>query len=251
MDAIKRCPRAVVAAAIVGMCLLLSGFGPKNVRIHPEATARSAEIKTVVLVAPEIKVFELSTGDTTELRDEWSAQGKDNVTKALQMRFSEKSIKISDLKAESAEDPDFKEIMALFEVVSASIIRHTYNEGANPNFFADKMQNFDYSLGPLDKVLSPSGGDAILLVYGVDHISTAGKKALNVLGAVTGIAVGAFNGVMLLPRMQGTSIRMALIDRNGSILWYNINSGMFDLRDSASSTELVNKTLEDFPGLGR
>jgi len=44
---------------------------------------------------------------------------------------------------------------------------------------------------------------------------------------------------------------MALIDRNGSILWYNINSGMFDLRDSASSTELVNKTLEDFPGLGR
>jgi len=53
---------------------------------------------------------------TSELRACWSAQGKENVTKALLARFSGKSVKITELKAESTEDQEFREIMALFPV---------------------------------------------------------------------------------------------------------------------------------------
>jgi hypothetical protein len=243
--------RTVVAAVGLCLCIILTGCGPKNIKTHPDIAGKAQAIKTIALAEPEIKVYEISAGGVPELVSDWSALGRENVTKALQAAINRSSMRITSLKPDTATEEELVEVMALFEMVIYSIVNHTSTANGNPNLFPDKLQNFDYSVGSLETILKSSGGDALLLVQGMDQIATAGKKALNTLGTITGIAVGALTGVYSGPRMEGTRIRMALADRNGTILWYNISGGVYDLRDPESSSDIVRLTLEDFPGIGK
>jgi len=52
---------------------------------------KSKAIKTVLFAEPEIKVYEISAGGVPELMDDWSAQGKENITKALIAHFDKTS----------------------------------------------------------------------------------------------------------------------------------------------------------------
>jgi hypothetical protein len=201
-----------------------------------------------MLAEPEIKVYQISAGGVPELMDQWSAQGKENVTKALLTRISGPRLKIMTLKTDSSTEQELKEISALFDAVSKSIITHTFSTDNNPNLFPGKLQNFDYSVGSLESIMNSSGGDALLIVQGVGQVATAGKKTLNVLGSVTGVAVGALTGIVVLPKMEGSSLRMALVDRNGTILWYNIHGDSGSaLLEPDSSAGFVDDTLEGFP----
>lgn len=242
--------KTVIAAGLC-LCITLTGCGPKSIKTHPDIAGKSQAIRTVVLAEPEIKVYEISAGGVPELVSDWSAKGRENVTKALQAAINGSFMNITPLKPDAATAEELVEVMALFEVVINSIANHTSTANGNPNLFPDKLQNFDYSVGSLETILKSSGGDALLLVHGLDQIATAGKKALNTLGTVTGIAVGALTGVYSGPRMEGTRIRMALADRSGTILWYSISGGMYDLRDPDSTSSIVNSTLEDFPGISK
>lgn len=248
---IVNCRIMAVSFAVV-LCLVFSGCAPTNIRTSPGLAGASQRIKIVALAAPDVKVYEVSAGGVHELRDEWSVQGRENVTKAVLDHFRGSPVDVRPLKPGSDTERDVKEVLALFEAVSKSIVIHTYGEQKNPNIFPDKVKNFDYSLGSLESILQESGADALLLVYGVDENATGGKKALNVLGTITGTAVGAFTGVYIAPRMEGTTMRIALADKSGTILWYNIRGGTgTDLRDLVSSADFVNKALEEFPGLGK
>jgi hypothetical protein len=155
--------------------------------------------------------------------------------------FKGTPVKITAFKPDDATEAELKQVMALFETVMYSMKNQAF---INP-------QNPDFSVGSLETILNSSGGDALLLVHGVDQIATAGKKALNVLGTITGVAVGALTGVNTSPRMEGTAMRMVLADRQGTILWYNTYNGTYDLRDPDSSDTLVKNTLDSFPGFGK
>ncbi|HEY6872091.1 MAG TPA: hypothetical protein VI298_05105 [Geobacteraceae bacterium] len=244
--------RSTTVAVAVALSLIVSGCAPKSIRTNPDLAGKSAGMRIVALVTPDVKVYEVSAGGVRELRDEWSEQGRGNVVKAVISRFAGAPVEVRPLAQDGEAAQDVKEVMALFEAVSQSIILHTYSDNNNPNVFPDKVKNFDYSVGSLETILKKSGADALLLVYGEDEIATGGKKALNALGIVTGLAVAAFTGVAIAPHMEGTAMRMALADRNGTILWYNIKGGTgYDLRNSDSSVNLVNETMEEFPGLGK
>jgi hypothetical protein len=241
--------RARVFVFAAGLCVVMTGCGPKNVRIIPDVAMKSQGIRVIALASPDVKIYEVSAGGVHELNDEWSARGKENVSKAVFTKFSGSGMKITLLTPDSETEQELKEVFSLFEAVSYSITTHTYGE-KNPNLFEDKVNNFDYSVGSLDMFLDKSGADALLLVTGIDEIATGGKVALNVLGAITGVAVGVVTGVAPLPRMEGAAMRMALVDRNGTVLWYNVRgSTRADLRHLDSSSDFIDDTLEDFPGL--
>jgi hypothetical protein len=138
---------------------------------------------------------------------------------------------------------NFEETAALFDAVSSSIIFHTY--GPPVHRFPEKITNFDYALGPEVGALADDT-DALLLVSGIDHISTTGRKALQagtmILGALVGVAVTPQGGV--------TSIRIALVDAGtGELLWFNWHgsAGDHDLRNPIQTRELVMSLLKDFP----
>lgn len=229
-------------------CLLFVVFGcaPPAYRAHPELEMRSNNITTPQLIPPDIKVYELTAGGVQELRDDWCSTGKENALKLLIEAFKEKQIEIKMIPIDKDIEEELEDIQALYRAVSISILLHTYNQ----NFlFPEKQKNFDYSIGPIDKILHKYNADSLIFVYGSDEISTGGRKALT----TAGIIIGAFTGVVITPRAGITALSVALVDPAGTILWYSIkgSQGEHDLRDYESTANLVKAILSDFPGLKR
>lgn len=218
------------------LCLLFLGSGcvPASYRAHPEFDARLQQIKSTGLIQPDIKVYELSAGGMHELKDDWCSQGKTNVIRAIYANPNEKLTGRKTIELDKETEREIEDIQALYRAVSFSILHHTYNKHA---LFPEKQQRFDYSIGPVDKLLDKYGADALLFVYGSDEISTGGRKALQFVGLLTGI----------MPRSGITALSFAVVDRSGSVLWYNIKGGQgnFDLRDYNSVSQLVNSALSE------
>jgi hypothetical protein len=179
--------------------------------------------------------------------DEWTLQAKRNVMTAIQEEMKTKPMLFTKPFEESLlsveNQNNLYETSALYDAVSSSIMFHTY--GLPEHRFQEKITNFDYSLGPEIKELA-GDVDAVLFVSCVDHIASAGRKALQTGGIILSALLGANVG----PPMGVTTISIALVDANsGFILWYNMHSsgGDHDLRDPINTTTLVKNLLEDLP----
>ena len=213
-------------------------------RSHPDLTSRTKTVKVLGVLPPDIKIYELSAGGVTELRDDWSATGRETVLSGLADVLNERGVTLKSLTVGREMQAPVDDLTALYRAVSYSIVEHTYK-----NFpFQTKLENFDYSVGSVDDLLKKYQSDAFLLVYGIDEISTTGRKALRGVGLV----LGSVTGQPVLS--QGTTaLNVALVDRSGAILWYKIagQDGGYDLRDPKSARAFVRRLVADFPSLGR
>lgn len=216
-------------------------------RSHPQLNEKLGQTRTITVVPLNIEVYQLSAGGVKEKIDEWCFLARRNVLTAVEEEL--KQIPLLNLKSfsETAMSEDQKSNLeqtgALFDAISSSIILHTY--GPPDHRFPEKIQNFDYSLGHEVSEFSEQT-DALLLVQAVDHISTAGRKALQagsvILGALVGVAVN--------PNLGVTAVSIALVDaRTGDILWYNFHGsgGAHDLRNPIDATILVKNILSPLP----
>ncbi len=227
-------------------CLLWGAFGCATVtpyRAHPEFEMRIKNIKNPGLLSPDIKIYEFTAGGVRELRDDWCSTGKENVQGALIECFREKPLEIKPIMVGKEMEEEMEDIYALYRAVSTSINVYTYGDFK----FPEKMKNFDYSIGPIDKILQKHGTDALIFVYGFDEISTGGRKAL----LAAGIIAGALTGVVVLPRSGFTVVSAAIVDLSGTILWYNAkgSQGGYDLRNPESATKFIRSVLSDYPGM--
>ncbi|HEY7162954.1 MAG TPA: hypothetical protein VIB79_00200 [Candidatus Binatia bacterium] len=180
--------------------------------------------------------------------DDWSDQANENVTNIVKRELATNSaFSLQTFSAETLDTkagPELDQTLALLDAVNLSILRHVYTNAEPAYYFADKIYNFDYSVGDgISRVAA--GSDAILIISGVDHISTGGRVALQVATVLMGNVQAAIN------REGGvTALNAALVDsRTGSILWYKIagSNGDHDLRDATSAADLVKELLRDFP----
>jgi hypothetical protein len=225
--------------------ILIAGCAPAF-RAHPDLQARAREIKSVAVLPPDVKIYELSAGGVRDLRDDWCATGKANMEGAIASSFQDKPFEIKQVNVDKEVEEEIEDIYALYRAVSGAIILHTYNE----NFrFPEKMKRFEYSLGPLGPILDRFGSDGLIFVYGEDEISTGGRKALQAFAVLAGVATG----VMIIPRGGITAVSVALVDKTGDILWYNVKArqGSYDLRKAESCSDFVGQVLVDFPKLGQ
>jgi hypothetical protein len=215
----------------------------KPYRTHPEFEMRAKNIKTTGLLSPDIKIYEFTAGGVKELRDDWCSKGRENVQGALVECLREKPLEVKPITFDQEMEEEMQEIYALYRAVSTSINIHTYGDFK----FPEKMKNFDYSIGSIDKILQKHETDALIFVYGFDEISTGGRKALQ----AAGIIAGALTGVVVIPRSGFTVVNVALVDPSGGILWYNIkgSQGGYDLRTPESATNFIRAVLSDYPGV--
>lgn len=208
-------------------------------RAHPELEARMHRIKTIGIIPADVRMYELSAGDVEELRDDWSSQAQDNVTKALAAGLKERNVYAKNITVHKEFEQEIEDIQALYRTVGSSILYYTYGETPLPG----KYKNFTYSVGPMEKFLDAHGVDAVVLVDGFDEISTGGRKALRTLSLVTGLITG------VTKRAGMTGLSIAVVDRTGSVLWFNANAyeGGYDLRDAGSAKSLVKSVLAGLP----
>jgi hypothetical protein len=220
-------PAALALALATSGCVMGTHY-----RARPEfaQTARSA--RTVGLVSPVVKVYELTAGGQTVLKDEWSTQGRKAITDSLLRALAQKGWKVRVVEPALPIKEELEEMRLLYGDVGPSIVRATYVYPV----FPEKYKNFDYSVGPVRKLLEHAGVDLLVLAYGYDEISSGGRAVVNTLNAIFGS--GSTGGDSFL--------NIALIDRNGKVLWFDVEMarGAFDLRDPASADDFVRRILD-------
>lgn len=228
------------------MAVATAGCAPTFQSNRAELDIRARKLRNVLLLPPDTKICELSAGGISEQRDDWCSVGRKNMEKAIIENLSGKgiSVKVFQVPADLVNEVD--EIKALYQAVKGSIYTHAYYwDGQNPNFFPDRLKNFDYTVGSLDKLLKKQKADGLLLIYAEDEVSSSGRKALRVIQAINPFGTVARSGM--------TEAVIALTDRKGDILWNNIfyESGGYDLRELDSTKSFVKELLVKFPVEGK
>lgn len=219
----------------------LHGADEETFRSPADFAHRMKNIRTIAMFRPDIKIFEISSGGVKELRQDWCDEGCEKVQTAFVDEFRRFGYDIRFLEKGQEETPEAREMLFLYSDVLTSVLKHAYD---GPELFPAKKTNFDYSVGPIDSLLQPIGADALLLIHGVDEISSAGRKTMQTLGILVGLAAG----VVMTPGMGRTVVIVGLVDSSGDLLWFNIRGGSvgYNLREPESVSKLASQCLEKF-----
>lgn len=225
------------------LVLILSGCAaPQKYAVNPAfANASPAHKPAKVLLLPaNINVMEISAGGVVEKVDAWEAQAKSNIRQSLlKLTGSGQNFNLVELPEISATEKEaIDQYLAFYELVGGDAF--IFGRSADPAW-QHKKSNFDYTLGDgLRFLKQKTGADAALFVVGSDQISTGGRKAAMVLGAMVGVAIPA--------GMTFVSIGLVDLD-SGNILWlnYDLGGGHWDIRDPSDTDKLVANILKDYP----
>jgi hypothetical protein len=217
-------------AAALALVLLSAGcYHSKPHLARPDYQDALKKVRTVGLVRPYVKVYELDSGGTDTLKDDWSEIGKRNVTAGLTRAFAAKGLRTKPVEPAPDTKEELEEVRLLYEAVVGGIV------DSQRFYFESKRDAFDYTVGPVGRLLDRYGVDALVLSYGRDEISTGGRTALAVASAL-------FTHV----RAGYTAVSLAIVDRQGRVLWFNVRGGegSFDLRDPESAAKVVDLLVE-------
>ncbi len=204
----------------------------KHYRARPGFAKTARAVRTVGLAPPVVKVYEYTAGGQLVLKDDWSTQGRKSIGDALHRALVAKGWKVKLLQPTGQTRDELEEARLLYGDVGPSIVRATYVYPV----FPEKVRNFDYSIGPVSRILDQAGVDLLVLAYGHDEISSGGRAVVNTFNAILG--TGSTGGDSFL--------NIALVDRNGKVLWFDVEMarGTFDLRDPGSADDFVHRILD-------
>lgn len=191
-------------------------------RVNPEWTTRAKDIRALLVVPAEVRIYQVPPGGMIQLSRDWSERGRRNLNNAILQGFGNRNYRVKLLEAKGEIHREMMHILPLFRAVDKSIRLHTYG----PQVFPDKIAHFDYSVGSLKGLLEKLHCDAMVFARGFGQVSEGPRKAY---------------------------LSLALADSSGTILWYGIKGsrGDHDLRDPRSVENLVDALLSDFPEAGR
>jgi len=242
----RRSPWIIPLLAIA----FLSGCATTPYRAHPQFEERLRSGLRVAVMPPDVKVYQITAGEVQEQMDEWTETARKNVVAAISKRLTGGgglTIRDFDPTQSEAAREEFEDARWLFQAVALSAALHAY---PTPVQLETKKERFDYTLGPLPTLAQASEADALLFVQGLDHISTSGRVARDVILTILAVAAtAAARSPIIFPGPSGgvTGMWAALVDaQTGDVLWFNKYStaGAHDLRDPVSAEEFVSKTLE-------
>lgn len=196
--------------------------------------------KKVVLLPPQIFVFELSAGGVPTRMADWEAAARDNlVSAATRMASASHLFELIRAPQLQSADADLLEAhIGLYDRVAQSVF--VYGRG-DQSAWAHKKNEFDYTVGPgLAFLREQTGADAALIVLGSDFISSGGRKAAFIAGLALGI-------VMPLGQSFMTA---GLVDlKTGNVQWMSFDaSNSMDSRNAGDVDGLMRTLYQTYPG---
>lgn len=227
----------LAATLLLGACAV-----PAKHSVHQRLAASQNPPKKLLLMPADIVVKEISLGGVAEKVDDWSLQGTRNVNAALATEAARKpGTQIIAMPALSAEEQArLDQHIALYDVVGANAF--IFGKNHDP-VWAHKRSNFDYTLGNGLKFLrDKSGADAAVFTTGIDHVSSSGRKAAFIVGALLGVQIP----------LGSSFLHVGVVDlETGDLLWTNYE-GSYAGRDLRSKTDvdaMIGQIFQDYPGL--
>ncbi len=221
----------------------LAGCATSSPQVHHSLVDKPASrpLQQVVLLPIDVDVYEISAGGVREEVPEWSETAEDNIRTAVLFtkddtrgRYVGRRVDSSALTPE--ERDVLEEHLKLFNAVAG-------NAFLMKSWGYAKDGRFDYTLGDgLGFLKAKYDVDAGLLVVGQDVVSSAGRKATAVFGAMLGYSVPMGHSVLI----------GGLVDfETGDLLWLNsvTSRGATDLRDPESARAFARTLMQGYPGI--
>lgn len=200
--------------------------------------ARLSGLRTIGIVAPEMKIYELTASNEPVFRPDWTDQGKEAVTAGLEAVLQGRGLASRRFEPATPEaKKELQEVQLLFQTVVGAVLQATV-----ANQFPAKLAHFEYSLGDLGPLLEAQGLDAIVFTLGHGAASSGGRKALQVVSAlVAGVSSSGVDRLLV-----------GVVDRRGDLLWFGtFASSSSDLRDRHSAGQFVEILARDLPAVGK
>jgi hypothetical protein len=218
----------------LGGCVTASSQRGDNCATPPAST-------NVLLIEPDIILFELTAGGLEEPRADWTEAAKANVGKKLAERLQKTGDKLipHHLPVNAPAEMNTQEqVLKLHEVVGQTVLIHKYV----PYYELPTKQGcFDWGLGECVKALKEdTGADYALFIYLRDSYTSPGRAALMVASAL-------LFGVVPQGGMQlGFA---SLVDlQTGQIVWFNrLVSPAGDLRTPEAAEKAIQELLVNNP----
>ncbi len=223
-------------------CVSNSNRRPLSYRLHDGAGGRVVALHSVVVAPIDAELFELGIGGVSEKRDDWTTQATANLTAALAAQTGWKPSTDLTPEQRSALHDEVEDVQALLRAMT---LNHLLNAGPGPvvSPFASAQAQLTYNTGPLKAHAAAVGCDGVLFVFVRDSYATAGRKslmALSVLGA-------AFTGVVIVPTMGADLMSAALVEKDGTVLWFNVQLRGADPRTPDGARQVATRILDGLP----
>lgn len=236
---------ATVAVALAGLTFL-SGcvtMAPTQ-RLHAAAPNQLPAIERTVAMPPDITLNLLSGGGVRELRDDWTESARASAREALAQIRPERIVYVGDLADHPEVREELEEVQALYRAVALDLAIFSRPPFSLPTI----ARRFDLSVGSVERILDATGGDALLVVFGMDDYFSGDRKAFVALGLIGAALTGAYVG----PGSGVEHVSAALIARDGTILWYDYcGAGRIgDLRQPAGVRATLENLLKSMPQTG-
>ncbi|MCC2608153.1 hypothetical protein [Planctobacterium marinum] len=191
----------------------------------------------LIIMPIDVELSILGATGVTEVQAEWTADARgfleQEITDHLAANNSDATLFNNDVQ-------DIDSVQAqpekLHEAVGYSILVHEVGAVKLPT----RPKNGTWTLGEKASVLKEkTGADYALFVFMRDSYASAGRKAMQVFGALVGVGIPG-----------GTQLGFSsLVDLNtGDIVWFNrLISSSGDLREQDSARETVANLLDSIP----
>lgn len=228
---------AVLAAAL---CFAMSANAQEKTGSKVGFTLRPGTAR-IVLMRPSVRVGAQSTGGMFEPNADWTTQAREHLGRALgncQSRLGNQVISYEE--GLTGDGSMVSQYSTLFGAVADSVIEYQFFRG---NRLPTKKRSdaFEWSVGQgISSLKSLNGADYALFINTHDAYGSTGRKALQIVGLLAGVAVTAGEHVG----------HAGLIDlKTGELVWLNADRQMGgDVRTPEGSIKRVRQLLEGFPG---
>jgi len=184
-------------------------------RIGPGLASAGPGVHRVLLFPSLVDVYEEQVGYHLVLMAEETVAAAAGLNAALVSEAGRSGV---ELILADANDPTVAELLDLFVVVDFSIQCHAFRN--SEQYFPARGKLFDYRLGDIRELLKRHAADAALFVTGTNLIPTAGTQMQDTASVLLAIASGIGLHPVPLVSLPRLSLRAALVDRTGEVLYY-------------------------------
>jgi hypothetical protein len=207
--------RSILMVSLIG--LFFTGCTCTSERLHPEFPKYRQTMGVMLVLVPEIGIFEQMPDGSRLFQDIQSQEAQRKAQQAIVRELQKRHFTIQAADPHMMQLTDIISVTSLFRSVNRSIQLHTFG----PQLFPAKLSVFEYDLGSVADILKANRADGLVLALG--HQTASDQPSKNWLS-------------------------IAVVEPEGRIIWYGMQGDhqKFNLQTSDGMTALVATTLANF-----
>jgi hypothetical protein len=206
--------------------------------VRPDFNFPKSDVIRIVLLRPDISVFEQATGGIDQPDAAGTAKARSAVVGALIVALEERGMRVTpmpDLKGENVRL--LADYQSMIKLVIDTAMKHQLFPG---DALPSRTRAFNWSVGSdISRLGAVAGGDYGLIVYSADSYASRGRNALRTIGVVADTPEDASRHVAYA----------GLVDlQTGNFIWLYANAAMKgDVRNDTGAKLRSTKLLTGFP----